>query len=78
MYLTNTVSFNSTKDGNVFTSVSGSKVSACDWLTIGTVDGTTNPLSLSYSVTENTTGVERGCDIKVIQGESNKTIQYYI
>ena len=75
---TNTVSFNSTKDGNVFTSVSGSEVSACDWLTIGTVDGTTNPLSLSYSVTENTTGVERGCDIKVIQGESNKTIQYYI
>lgn len=75
---TNTISFNSTKDGNVFTSVSGSQVNACDWLTIGTVEGTTNPLSLSYSVTENTTGAERGCDIKITQGESNKTIQYYI
>lgn len=73
---THTVSFNSSKDGNVFTSVTATD--GCDWVTVGEIGGTSNPLSLSYTVTKNETEDTRLCLITLTQSESNKTINYQI
>ena len=73
---TNSISFNSTKDGAVFTNVTVS--SPLDWVNNFTITNTTNPLVATFTVNENTTTAERAALIKVTQAESGKVLNYQI